>query len=433
MITDAQARKAQKRDKDYKIADSGGLYLLVKRTGTKCWRLKYRMHGREKLLAFGTYPEVSLTEARGRRDAARGQLRESRDPSIERRKAQLAAAAAAADTFEAEARAWWEQERGRWAPRHAADVLTSLERDVFPKLGNLPLAEIDTPLVLDALRPVEARGAGESARRLRQRISAVFLRAIGQGKVGADPAPATITKAMKPLPRKGKQPALTDAAELRRLLRDAEGSGASPVTKLASRALALTAVRPGVVAGAFAWAELEGVDWDEPAGPGSHPEALWRIPSERMKLVLDRKGEVAFEHLVPLSWQAVAVFQTIRRLTGRAPFVFPGQRHAHRPISANAIGYLYNRCGYNGRHVPHGWRAGFSTIMNEKAEREGRLTDAKAIDLQLGHVPKDKVEGAYNRAAFLPRRRELMQEWADLLLEGLRPASDLLTGPRRGG
>jgi len=150
-----------------------------------------------------------------------------------------------------------------------------------------------------------------------------------------------------------------------------------------------------------------------------------------MKLILDRKDDDAYEHLVPLSRQAVEALAAIRPLTARFNLVFPSARHAHRPMSENAIGYLYNRSGYHGRHVPHGWRAAFSTIMNERAERLGRAGDRAIIDLMLTHVPTNKVEGAYNRAAYMDRRREIAQEWADLLMEGTPPAEELLKCPRR--
>jgi integrase len=292
----------------------------------------------------------------------------------------------------------------------------------------VPLKEIDAPLVLAVLRKIEKRGALETAKRVRQRMSAVFVYGIATGVCSTDPA-ATVMRALKPAPKSAHQPALTDIEALRTLLRTAEESGASPVTKVASRLLALTAVRPGVVRGA-AWSEIEGIDWTN-----EHPEeaeaGLWRVPPARMKLVLDRKDEETFEHLVPLSRQAIEAIAAIRPLTKRLPILFPSNRHLHRPLSENAIGYLYNRCGYHGRHVPHGWRAAFSTVMNERAERLGRPGDRAVIDLMLGHIPSNKVEGAYNRAAYMERRKEIAQEWADLLTDGLAPAADLLKFARR--
>jgi integrase len=432
MLTDAQARKAKPADKPYKLADAGGLFLYVAPSGLRSWRMKFQLHKKEKLLTFGPYPEVSLSEARSRRDDARRDLREHKDPSGVRRRAQEAEAEAkrAKDAelpFERFARAWHEAQAPRWVPVHAVDVITSLERDVFPDLGGVSIRDIDARAVLATLRKVEARGSIETARRLRQRISAIFSFAIGEGVASHDPS-ASVAKALKPLPKKGKQPAIIDLPGVRRVLIDAEASGATPVTKFASRLLALTAVRPGVIRGAV-WDEFEGIDWTgEAIGPRV---PLWRIPAERMKLTLDRKEDVAFEHVVPLSWQAVDLLLELHRLTGRGKLAFPSQRHSHRPLSENAIGYLYNRVGYHGRHVPHGWRAAYSTIMNARAERAKRGTDKAIIELVLAHVPENKVAAAYDRAAHMERRRELMQEWADLLMVGVRPAGALLADSRR--
>ena len=190
------------------------------------------------------------------------------------------------------------------------------------------------------------------------------------------------------------------------MLAKAEAEKAHPVTKLALRLLALTAVRPG---------ELRGAKWEEFVF-GDDP--VWLIPPERMKMKRP--------HAVPLSRQAVETLEAVKVLTGRSPLVFPCTRHAHRPISENSIGYLLNRAGYHQRHVPHGWRATFSTIMNERYRQDRHI-----VDLMLAHVPKDRTESAYNRALHLDRRRELAQAWADILLDNARPAADLLHGPRR--
>ncbi len=434
MLTDTAVRKAEARDKAYKIADAGGLYLYVATTGLKSWRMKFRLHGKEKLLTFGPYPDVKLSEARERRDEARRQIRDQVDPSGARRRAQEArdqekAEQAKLVTFEAAARTWHDLQKGRWAPVHANDVITSLERDVFPDLGQRPLATIDAPAVLKTLRAVESRGSIETAKRLRQRISAVYAYAISEGIVTIDPA-AVVGKALKPLPKKGKQPALTDVHEAREVLIAAEASGASPITKLASRLLALTQSRPGMIRGAE-WSEFENIDWqDETFGPFL---PLWRVPAERMKLDRDDKEEQALEHLIPLSWQAVDVLRAARRLTGRNRLVFPGQRHSHRPLSENAIGYLYNRVGFHGRHVPHGWRSSFSTTMNALAKRRRTTDDGDVIELMLAHVPENKVKAAYDRAGHMERRRELSQEWSDMLMKGMRAADSLLDGERRNG
>lgn len=431
-LTDAAVKKAAAREKPYKMADAGGLYLYVAPSGLKSFRMKFTLGGKEKLLTFGPYPDVKLSEARERRDEVRRQLREGQDPSGARKRAEderAAARAAAAQllTFEQAARQWWDMQRGRWAPVHAADVITSLERDVFPSLGARPLVAIKAPDVLATLREVENRGSIETARRLRQRIGGVYDMFISEGVVELNPA-ASVMKALKPLPKKGRQPAITDPDEARQVLIAAEASGASPITKLASRFLALTQSRPGMVRGVV-WDEIEGVDWsDERYGPDL---AIWRVPAARMKLVMDLKDEDAFEHIIPLSWQAVDALRAVRRLTGRNRLIFPGQRHSHRPLSENAIGYLYNRVGYHGRHVPHGWRSSFSTTMNGLAVRQKRLGDEAVIELMLAHVPQNKVKAAYDRAGHMERRRELSQEWSDLLMKGMDRANDLIGAPRR--
>jgi integrase len=407
MLTDAAIRAAKAADKPRKLTDQAGLYLQVTPAGSKLWRMRYEFGGREKLLSFGPYPDVSLAEARNRRDAAKRLLRDGRDPGLEKRLERTRTQEALANSFEAVAREWYARMASSWTERHANDVLTSLERDVFPQLGPLPISEIGPPVVLAVLRAIEARPAIETARRVRQRMSAVFVYGIASGICQMDPA-AIVQGAMAPLV-KGRQPAIVDLDEAREVLQRAEAVPAHPVTKLALRLLALTAVRPGEIRGA-AWHEFEQLEGSEP---------VWRVPAPRMKMKQ--------EHLVPLSRQAVEVITVVRSLTGRGPLVFPNARHAHRPMSENAIGYLLNRAGYHSRHVPHGWRATFSTIMNEQYR-----DDRQVIDLMLAHAPKDKTEAAYNRAAHMGRRRELAQAWADMLLKDTPDAAMLVHGPRRG-
>ena len=434
MLTDAAVRKAKPADKDYKLADSGGLYLYVTAKGYRSWRFKYRFGGKEKRLVFEAYPEMSLADARARRDDAKRMLREHRDPAVEARKLKLSSVVRYENTFEKFARAWHADQSGRWKPVHAADVIGSLERDIFPLLGSFPIADIDEPLLLATLRKVEARGAIETAHRLLQRMSAIFKYARGAGGGNGNPA-ADMKGSIKPAPPKRRWPALIDMGAIRTLISVVDAAGASPITRLASRMMALTAQRPGMIRTA-PWHEFEGIDWTDPEADSS--KVLWKIPPDRMKQQLDLRENEMFEHVVPLSWQAVETLRAVHRLTGRGPLVFPSSRSAHEPISENAVGYLYNRLGYQGRHVPHGWRTSFSTTMNGLVERalpgsDRLIIDRLIIDLMLAHIPAglSESERIYNRAAYMDRRRELAQNWADLIMIDQKPAHDLLKGPRR--
>ncbi len=428
MLTEIVVKNAKAKDKDYKLADFEGLYLYVTKSGHRSWRLKYRFAGKERRLVLGSYPDLPLKAARDRKIAARKMLADGRDPGLEAQKVKVERAVAAGNTFETLARGWYDLQKSRWTPIHASDVIGSLEKEVFPWIGKLPIREIDEPLVLSVLRKIERRGAIETAHRVRQRMSAVFVHAIAEGAAARDPA-GVVTKALKPVPRARKRPALVSIDALHDMIRKTEAEPASPVTKLASRFLALTAQRPGMIR-ALPWTEIENVDWsnEEPC-----PDALWRVPAARMKLMLELKHDDGFEHLVPLSAEAVAVLRTVHVLTGRGPLIFPSNRNARVPMSENTLSYFYNRCGYQGRHVPHGWRASFSTIMNEWAERGGTPGDRHVIDLMLAHIPESvsSSEGVYNRAAYLKRRREIASAWGVLLLGIFPEPAKMLGWPSR--
>ncbi len=245
-------------------------------------------------------------------------------------------------------------------------------------------------------------------------MSAVFVFAIASGRGETDPA-AVVKQALKPL-RHGRQPAVLDLDDAREMLRAVEEQFAHPVTKLAHRFLALTGVRPGALI-TTPWSELNAIESADP---------IWQIPANRMKLRLAEKDNELRDHFVPLSKQAVEVLNTLKTFTGNSAFAFPNIRSALKPMSENAIGYLINRAGYHGRHVPHGWRATFSTVMNEMFR-----ADKPVIDLMLAHTPKEKVERAYNRAEHMPRRKELAQEWADLILKDALPLAEVIEGKMR--
>lgn len=409
MLTDAKVRNAKPKANPYKLTDGNRLYLLVTPAGGKLWRWGYEYDGKQKGMAFGRYPVISLSDARARRDEAQAILVDGRDPAIAKKLKLEAQLEAARQTFERTARDWHANAQSQWARRHANDVMRSLERDVFPTIGDIPIADLSPPLILAVLREIEARGSIETAKRILQRINAVFGFAIAEGRVKTDPS-ERLHAALKPM-RRGRQPAILELTPLRKMISTAEEDDARPITRLALRFLALTAVRPN---------ELRGARWDEFEDLNSRAP-LWRIPAARMKGTLDRKDEIGGEHLVPLTPQVIAVLKSLWPLTGEGPLLFPSARSPHRPMSENALGYLLNRAGYHGHHVPHGFRAAFSTIMNEWAERNGKHGDRAIIDLMLAHVPRGKVEGAYNRAAYMERRRELAKQWAGMLCEGLSP------------
>ncbi|MBO1325273.1 integrase arm-type DNA-binding domain-containing protein [Acetobacter sp. TBRC 12305] len=407
MLTDTKIKTAKAQEKAYRLADSEGLFIHVMPTGKKFWRMRYRASsGKEQTLTFGPYPAVSLRDARAMRDSAKDMMRHGIDPSQAGKLSPVLAASREEDSFETVAREWYALRRDLWRPRHAHDVIHSLERDVFPLIGKLPPAQINARVVLHVLNQIEERGAIETAHRVRQRMSDVFVHAIATGR--ADNDPATVVKAALRPVQHGRQPAITDLAQAREMIAKVEGSPAHPVTLLALRLLYLTAVRPGEIRGAL-WEEFHDLDG---------PEPLWIIPAERMKMGRD--------HIVPLSPQAVEVVQAVRPFSERWAHLFPNARRPRVPMCENALGYLLNRAGYHGRHVPHGFRSTFSSVMNERHPQ-----DHAVIELMLAHVSRDKVAGAYNRALHLSRRRELSRIWMELILEGQVDTKTLVSGRRK--
>ncbi|AYJ86701.1 DUF4102 domain-containing protein [Sphingomonas paeninsulae] len=276
VLTDAIVRNAKRRDKPYKLFDGGGLHLLVAPSGHRSWRLKYRMAGREHVLVFGAYPDITLATARTLRENAREQLRNHQHPGVEAKKQKARAMASYDATFERCARSWFALQIGRWTGQHARNVIESLETDIFPMLGKIPITEIDEPMVLEALRAIERRGAIETAHRIRQRMSAVFVHGIAEGIGTRDPA-AVITKALRRVPKAKPRPALLTIEALQDMMAKTEDRAGAPLTKLASRFTGLTAQRPSMIRGA-AWYEIEDVDWDAPDGAAARTTATPSTP-----------------------------------------------------------------------------------------------------------------------------------------------------------
>lgn len=417
MLSDLNCRNAKKREKPYKLADSGGLYLYVTTNGFRSWRWKYRYGGKEKRLVFGPYPDVTLVEARELRADAARLLRQGTDPGLQRKQERAAQAAAETNTFETWAKIWVEQQRPIWTPRYAALVAKQFEKDVYPELGAIPITGITAPMIIAVLRPIEKRGAVETAHRVRQRMTEVFAVAIAAGVATSNPAETTGRALSRPA--KGRFPAVRSVKEARAVLLATEALPGHPIPKLANRLLALTAARSQMVRMA-ARQEFEGLDGDVP---------IWRIPATKMKLLQRRKDDPSFEFIIPLAVEAVEAVKVAMAFSGSSELIFRSIASPRLPISDSTLSKAYREAGYSGIHVPHGWRASFSTIMNEIAKVEGRDHDHAVIDLMLAHQPKG-VEARYNRAAYMARRREIAQRWSGMLMEGVPPAASLLESKR---
>lgn len=391
-LTDTQIKKTKATDKLQKMSDGGGLQLHVATTGGKLWRWAYRFDGKQKTLALGVYPAVSLAQAREARDTARKLLAAGTDP-MERKKAnKLARQSASEHSFETVARQWFEHWKGSKNVRHADYVLARLEADVFPVIGGRPVAEILAPELVKMVKTIEARGALDIAKRCLQMCGQVFRYAIAHGVGGATRNPATDIKPSDVLtPRKKENYARIDARELPGLLRKIEGYQGTPITRLAMKLMALTFVRTG---------ELIGARWDE----FDLEAARWDIPASRMKMKTP--------HVVPLSTQAVEVLQVLQGVSGGKALLFPGERNHERPMSNNTILGALDRMGYKGRMTGHGFRGVASTILHEQGFEHAH------VELQLAHMERNATSAAYNHALYLRQRARMMQKWGDYL-EGM--------------
>jgi integrase len=386
-LSDVKVRNSKPSVKQVKLFDGDGLYLLIVPQGGKYWRFKYRFEGKEKLLALGTYPEISLAEARQRRENARRQVAKGIDPGAAR-KAQKLVETQSMETFEVIAREWHIKFTPTWAPGHAAKVIRNLERDLFPWIGSRPINEIKAPELLSALRRIESRGALDTAHRVRTIASQVFRYAVATGRAERNPAtdligalPPTIDKHL---------PSLTDPKEVAPLLRAMEGYQGSFVVQCALRLSPLFFVRPG---------ELRHAEWSEI----DMEEAVWNIPAQKMKMKM--------AHIVPLCKQAIEILNELKPLTGASKYVFPSGRSFARPMSENAVNAALRRMGYDqGTMTGHGFRAMARTILDEVLHIRPDY-----IEHQLAHAVRDPNGRAYNRTAHLEERRKMMQTWADYL------------------
>jgi integrase len=389
-LTDTSIRNARATGKAFKLSDGGGMYLLVTPDGARYWRLDYRFAGKRRTLALGTYPTVTLSSARTRREEARALLAQNIDPSTAKKAIKRAAKLAIENTFEAVAREWLAIQSKRLAPRYSTLLLARLEADIFPQFGARPIADIGAPELLEALRKVEKRGVIETARRLRQTCGQIFRYAIAAGVAKYDPSAALRGALGSPgRPRGHKAMPLNEVPIFLQALGAYDGDVR---TRIALRLMVLTFARTTELRSAQ-WAEFESLEGNEP---------LWRIPSERTKMKR--------QHIVPLSAQAVALLHELRLLPGSeaSPFLFPSpSREGY--MSNNTMLYALYRMGYHGRATVHGFRAMASTALNEMGFR------SDVIERQLAHQEQNAVRAAYNRAEYLVERRAMMIHWADYL------------------
>jgi integrase len=401
-LTDLQVSRSKPREKQYALFDGDGLYLLVTPSGGKLWRLKYRYAGKSNLLALGSYPEISLEAARGKRAEARKMVTDKVDPGTSE---QFKKQTGPVDTesFRAIALEWYGKFLPTWSEGHAITIKSRMERDLFPWIGVTPIKEITPPGLLACLRRVEARGALESAHRIRTIAGQVFRYAVATGRAERDPS-GDLRGAL-PQPSEKHFPAITDPKEVGALLRAIDAYSGSFIVKCALRLAPLFFVRPG---------ELRHAEWVEMDFDG----AAWNIPADKMK--------IKQAHVVPLCRQAVEILSELRGFTGSSQWVFPSGRSWTRPMSENAVTAALRRMGYEqGTMTGHGFRAVSRTILDEVLQVRPEL-----IEHQLGHAVKDPLGRAYNRTSHLEERRKMMQTWADYL-DGLKAGAVVLPIKKR--
>jgi integrase len=398
MLTDADCRNASCPPdlKRRRLSDAAGLYLEVSPAGSKRWFWKFYPDGKESRLALGSYPEVSLKAARLARDAARKVRANGTNPVQQRKADTLAKATSSATTFEAVAREFFATKDGAWSVTYAARWIERMEKDLFPVLGSLPLADVSAPMLLDALRRVEKRGANETAHTLRQTAGQVFRYGIQTGRCERSPAP-DLHGALRPITVK-HMAAVLDPIQAGALLRDIEAYAGQPITRAALALSALLFQRPGNLR-AMEWAEVD------------TEAALWTIPAEKMKRTIHGKTN-GRPHLVPLAPQALAILKELRPLTGHGQFVFPSLLTGERCMSENTVRGALRRMGYSNEDMtPHGFRAMARTLMVERMPG----INPDVIEAQLAHGKSGPLGMAYDRAEFMEQRRLMMAAWADYL------------------
>ncbi|MGA9666107.1 MAG: integrase arm-type DNA-binding domain-containing protein [Gallionella sp.] len=398
-LTDTAVRKVKGTEKPQKLSDGGGLFLLVEPNGGKYWRLAYRFVGKQKTLALGVYPDVSLADARSRREDARKLLVNDTDPGAVKQAQKAAQTALTENSFELVAREWFVRHSPNWKENHSSKIIARLEKDVFPWIGARPIGEIAAPALLAAIRRIESRGALETAHRALACCGQVFRYAVATGRAERDPT-GDLRGALPPVKKDKHFAAITEPKKVGELMRDIDGYQGSYIVKCAFKLSPLLFVRPG---------ELRKMEWKDL----NLDSAEW--------CYFITKTET--QHIVPLARQAVEVLREIQPLTGRGKYVFHGERDHDRPMSDNAIRSALRRMGWaNDEMTPHGFRAMASTILDNMGYKQ------EWLERQLAHEEPNKVKAAYKRESwrmYLPERTAMMQAWADYL-DGLKAGADVI-------
>lgn len=386
-LSDIAIRKSQPTEKQYKLTDGEGLYLLVTPSGGKYWRYDYRFDGKRKTYAIGTYPDVPLKLARERKLDARKLVADGIDPNEMKKANKRARREAAANSFEIVAREWLVKYSANWTEDHKERITRRLEKDVFPYIGSKPVEQIQAPELLTVVRRVENRGALDTAHRVLQNCGQVFRYAVATGRGSQDPSGA-LKGALPPVKQK-HHASITDTKKIGGLLRAIDDYEGQFITKCALRFVPYCFVRPK---------ELRHAEWTE--FDLNHAE--WRIPAQKMKM--------RETHIVPLSSQAVEILKELQPLTGSGKYLFPSVRSSQRPMSENTVNAALRRMGFSKDEMTgHGFRSMASTLLNEQGWNKD------AVERQLAHSERDNVRAAYNYAEYLPERRKMMQAWADYL------------------
>lgn len=384
-LTATEIKAAKAKEKAYKISDGGGMYLEIFPNGTKSWRLKYRIGGKEKRVVFGVYPTVTLAEARTKRDEAKKILAAGGDPGQEKQLEKQAKFMAVSNSFERLALEWHEHKRSNWSAGYARDILEYLKKDIFPFIGHRAITDIKPAEMLAVLRKMEQRGVLDKLKKTRQACRQIFTYAVITGRADSNPV-VDLACALKAPKQKHFPHLLTD--QIPGFLRALNDCSGSLITRNATRLLMLTGLRT-IELRASEWADID------------FEKGIWNIPAERMKM---RRP-----HIVPITNQVKKLLEEVHQLTGRGKYVFPGRNDAGKPMSEASINQVIKRIGYDRKATGHGFRHTMSTILHEQGY------NTAWIETQLAHADKNSIRGTYNHAQYLDGRREMLQWYADYM------------------